>query len=72
MEPTLVGLALVVLVLAAFCFAVYMIVKAAVAQGIKETLWSLEASMRSAVKAGVLEAIVELEKNPSETEKNHG
>lgn len=58
--------------LAISCGILYFVVKAAVAQGIKDALWNLEVSMRNAVKGGAIEAAQELAKNKSETEQKHG
>lgn len=49
--------------LAVSCAILYFVVKAAVAQGIKDALWNLEISMRNAVKNGALEARREIEKD---------
>ena len=59
-------------VLALSLIAMFFIVKAAVAEGIKDALWNIEVSMRNAVKNGVTEALQELDKSKAETEKNHG
>ena len=62
-------------VLALSLIAMFFIVKAAVAEGIKEAMWNLEVSMNSAVKNGTLEALQELEKSKkskSETENDNG
>ncbi|WP_304583816.1 hypothetical protein [Acutalibacter muris] len=62
-------------VLALSLIAMFFIVKAAVAEGIKEAMWNLEVSMKSAVKNGTLEALQELEKSKkskSETENDNG
>ncbi len=72
MEPTLFTIVLLVLILGASAGVSYLIIKAAVAQGIKDALWNLEASMRNAVKNGVLEALAERDKNKTETEKKNG
>ena len=55
--------------LVVFCAVLFFVVKAAVAQGIKDALWNLEISMKNAVKNGVGEALAEREKKLSETEK---
>lgn len=55
--------------LAISCLILFLVVKAAVARGIKDVLWNLEVSTRNAVKNGVLEAMQELEK--SKTGDNH-
>ena len=59
------GITLIVFLisLAASCAILYFVVKAAVAQGIKDALWNLEISMRNAVKNGALEARREMEKD---------
>lgn len=48
----------------------FFVIKAAVAQGIKDALWNFEVAMRNAVKNGVQEALQETEKNKSE--EHHG
>ena len=72
MEPTILLIILFLIVLSASCAVLYFIVKAAVTQGIQDTLWNIEVSMRNAVKNGVIEALQELDKSKAETEKNHG
>ena len=72
MEPTILVIILYLIVLSASCAVLYFIVKAAVTQGIQDTLWNIEVSMRNAVKNGVIEALQELDKSKAETEKNHG
>jgi hypothetical protein len=72
LEPTILVIILFLIVLSASCAVLYFIVKAAVTQGIQDTLWNIEVSMRNAVKNGVIEALQELDKSKAETEKNHG
>ena len=72
MEPTILVIILFLIVLSASCAVLYFIVKAAVTQGIQDTLWNIEVSMRNAVKNGVIEALQKLDKSKAETEKNHG
>lgn len=72
MEPTILVIILFLIVLSASCAVLYFIVKAAVTQGIQDTIWNIEVSMRNAVKNGVIEALQELDKSKAETEKNHG
>ena len=72
MEPTILVIILFLIVLSASCAVLYFIVKAAVTQGIQDTLLNIEVSMRNAVKNGVIEALQELDKSKAETEKNHG
>lgn len=59
-------------VLALSLIAMFFIVKAAVAEGIKDALWNIEVSMRNAVKNGVTEALQELDKSKAETESKNG
>lgn len=55
------GLILTLIVCAISLGVSYLIMKAAVAAGIRSALWNLEISIRNAVKAGVLEAAKERE-----------
>lgn len=62
-------------VLAVSLIIMFFIIKAAVAEGIKDAMWNLEVSMKSAVKNGTLEALQEMEKSKkskSETENGNG
>lgn len=61
-----------IVLLAAFCGVLFFIVKAAVAEGIKDAMWNLEVSMRNAVKDGTVEALQELEAKKSGTENKNG
>ena len=67
----LVTLVIYLISLAIGCGIMYFVVKAAVAQGIKDALWNLEVSMRNAVKGGMTEAQQEIEKK-QETEQKNG
>lgn len=69
MEGTLIGIFLAIIGIAVTLFIFYLIIKAAVAAGIKDAMWNLEVGMRNAVKNGVQEALAEMEKNRTE-EKN--
>lgn len=69
MEGTLIGIFLAIIGIAVTLFIFYLIIKAAVAAGIKDAMWNLEVGMRNAVKNGVQEALAEMEKNKTE-EKN--
>lgn len=69
MEGTLIGIFLAIIGIAVSLFVFFLIVKAAVAAGIKDAMWNLEVGMRNAVKNGVQEALAEMEKNKTE-EKN--
>lgn len=62
----LVTLVVYLISLAIGCAITYFVVKAAVAQGIRDALWNLEVSMRNAVKAGVQEAQQDIEKRKIE------
>ena len=72
MEPTILVIILFLIVLSASCAVLYFIVKAAVTQGIQDSLWNIEVSMRNAVKNGVTEALQELDKSKAETESKNG
>lgn len=69
MEGTLIGIFLAIIGIAVTLFISFLIIKAAVAAGIKDAMWNLEVGMRNAVKNGVQEALAEREKNKTE-EKN--
>ncbi len=72
MEPTLFSIVLFLIIAAISCGVQYFIIKTAVVQGVKDSLWEIEVSMRNAVKNGVIEAMQELEKSKSETENGNG
>lgn len=59
----LINITIALIVLAASLFINYLIMKAAVSAGIKDSLWNLEVNMRNAVQAGVQKALKEQEQN---------
>ena len=63
-------MAVFIVILMVFCAALFYIVKAAVAEGIKAALRDMEISMRDAVKGGVEEAVREIDKE--ERSVTHG
>ena len=68
----LVSLVIYLIGLVIFCAVLYAIIRSAVAQAIKDTLWHLEVGTRNAMKSGIQEALAELEKNKTETETKNG
>lgn len=68
MIEVLITLTAVLISVAIVCAILYFVVKAAVAQGVKDALFSLQVRVdsRNTVKAGVLEALREIQKDKTE------